>query len=95
LRCRTPLLPTTYVTDLGGGAIICDAEGQVLARRPKDEGAGVVVADVEIKRADTTATPPPGFWIQELDPLSKLAWRAQGWHGRRWYRRHAGRLSQA
>src|SRR5436190_10611615 len=42
IRCKTPLLPMEYVTDFGGGAIICDATGKVLARRAKGDGAGVV-----------------------------------------------------
>jgi predicted amidohydrolase len=94
LRSKTPLLPMPYVTELGGGAIICDAAGKVVARRSKDEGAGIVVADVEIKRVKANAALPAGFWIQELDPLSKLGWRVQGWHGRRWYRRHVAPFSQ-
>jgi predicted amidohydrolase len=88
IRCRTPLLPMEYVTDLGGGAIICDAAGQVLARRAKGDGAGVVVADVEAGRVASPQHIPSGFWIQELDPVSKFGWHVQGWHGRRWYRRH-------
>jgi len=88
IRCRTPLLPTPYVTDLGGGATVCDAAGRVLARRAAGEGPGVVVADVEVGRVESVEAAPAGFWVQELDPLSKAVWRAQGWHGRRWYRRH-------
>ena len=88
LRCQTPLLPMPYVTDLGGGAIICDAEGRVLARRDKGDWPGVVVADVEVGRAASPERAPAGYWIQELDPVSKLGWHVQGWHGRRWYRRH-------
>ena len=88
LTCRTPLLPTPYVTDLGGGAVICDAGGNVVARRTKDEGAGVVVAEIEVGRVDDAAAVPDGYWIQELDPLSRFGWHVQGWHGRRWYRRH-------
>ena len=88
LRCRTPLLPLDYVTELGGGANVCDAAGNVLARRAKDEGAGFVVADVEGGRVASTERVPAGFWVQELDPVSRLGWHVQGWHGRRWYRRH-------
>ncbi len=90
--CKTPLLPMPYVTELGGGAIICDAEGNVAARRSKGDGAGVVVADIEVGRVNTTVPIPAGFWVQELDPLSKLGWHVQGWHGRRWYRRHVAPL---
>ena len=88
IRCKTPLLPMPYVTNLGGGAIICDAAGNILARRAGSEGAGIVVADVEAGRVKTSGPEPAGFWIQELDPLSKVGWHVQGWHGRRWYRRH-------
>jgi predicted amidohydrolase len=88
IRCRTPLLPWDYVTELVGGAVVCDAAGNVLARRDAGEGAGVVVADVEVGRVASPAQVPPGFWVQELDPVSRLGWHVQGWHGRRWYRRH-------
>jgi predicted amidohydrolase len=88
MRCRTPLLPLPYETSLGGGANVCDATGRVLARRAAREGEGVVVADIEPARTETGEREPAGFWIQELDPLSKAGWHLQGWHGRRWYRRH-------
>ncbi|HVF42385.1 MAG TPA: carbon-nitrogen hydrolase family protein [Pyrinomonadaceae bacterium] len=88
LRCKTPMLPLPYDTRLGGGATVCDAAGNVLARRGGGEGEGVVVADVEAARVEPDIPVPPGFWIRELDPVSKAGWHAQGWHGRRWYRRH-------
>ena len=88
IRCQYPLLPMEYVTDLGGGAIICDGSGNVLARRAKGDGAGVVVADIEVGRVGDRAESPRGFWIQDLDPVSRVGWRVQGWHGRRWYKRH-------
>lgn len=88
IRCKTPLLPVGYAADLGGGATVCDAAGRVLARRAKGDGAGVVVADVEAGRIISPGHVPAGFWIQELDPVSKFGWHVQGWHGRRWYRRH-------
>jgi predicted amidohydrolase len=88
LRCRMPLLPVPYDTNLCGGAVICDAAGNILARRDASEGAGVVVADVEVGRVKAVEARPTRFWIQELDPISKFGWHLQGWHGRRWYRRH-------
>ncbi|MGB7923506.1 MAG: carbon-nitrogen hydrolase family protein [Pyrinomonadaceae bacterium] len=88
IRCKTPLLPLPYVANLGGGAVICDAAGNILARRDGSEGAGIVVADIEVGRVKTIEPEPAGVWVQELDPLSKVGWHAQGWHGRRWYRRH-------
>ena len=87
LRCKTPLLPMPYVASLGGGAVICDAAGHILARRDGSEGAGIVIADIEVGRIKTSEPEPSGFWVQKLDPLSKVSWHLQGWHGRRWYRR--------
>jgi predicted amidohydrolase len=91
IRCPTPLLPMEYVTDLIGGAVICDATGSVLARRAKDDRAGVVMADIEVGRVNSKEQVPARFWIQELDPISKFGWHSQRWHGRRWYRRHTAR----
>jgi predicted amidohydrolase len=88
IRCQTPLLPMEYVTELGAGAVICDAAGNVLARRAKGDGAGIIVADIEVGRVVSPEHIPSGFWIQELDPISRFGWHVQGWHGRRWYRRH-------
>jgi hypothetical protein len=91
MRCKTPLLPLPYETGLGGGANVCDAEGQVLARRRAGEGEGFVVADIKPARIESAEPEPEGFWIHDLDPLSKAGWHLQGWHGRRWYRRHVAR----
>lgn len=88
ISCPTPWLPIEYKTDFQGGAIICDATGKVLARRAKSEGAGVVVADIQVGRIDSREQLLSGFWIQGLDPISRLGWRLQGLHGRRWYKRH-------
>lgn len=95
IRCKTPWLPMPYVTELGGGATICDAAGNILARRAASEGAGIVVADIEAGRIETSRPERAGFWIQELDPLSKAGWHVQGWHGRRWYRRHVAPLGKS
>src|SRR5262249_37541457 len=88
MRCQTPLLPMEYVTDLGGGAIICDGAGNILARRAKADGAGMVVADIEVGRIESPVQIPADYWIQPLDPISMFGWFVKGWHGRRWYRRH-------
>jgi predicted amidohydrolase len=88
IRCPAPWLPMEYATDIAGGAIVCDARGKVLGHRSKRDGPGVVVADIEVGRVDSTEKIPSRFWIQELDPVSKFGWYLQRWHGRRWYKRH-------
>jgi predicted amidohydrolase len=91
IRCKMPCAPLSYATTIGGGAIICDAAGNTLARRAAADGPGIVVADIEWGRGKSYEggeVEPKGFWIQDLDPISKFGWQLQGWHGRRWYRRH-------
>jgi len=86
--CPTPWMPIEYETEFLGGAVICDPAGNVLARRAKTEGAGVVVADIQVGRVASAEQIPARFWIQELDPISKFGWHVQGLHGRRWYKRN-------
>jgi predicted amidohydrolase len=88
-RCSTPLLMVPWISQYQGGAIVCDANGEVLAYRSRDQGAGVVVADIKPGSVPTAEPIPDRFWILELDPISEyLGWRAQNWHGKRWYKRH-------
>jgi predicted amidohydrolase len=96
LRCSMPVFGLPYVTEFQGGAIICDASGQVLAHRTREEGAGVVVADIELSRKGAKRPIPDRFWILELDLVSEyLGWRLQNWHGKRWYGRHGPRVQGA
>ena len=88
-RCPTPIIMVPYISQYQGGAIVCDAKGEVLAYRSREQGAGVVVADIQPGGVRTKEPIPDRFWILELDPISEyLGWRAQNWHGRRWYNRH-------
>jgi predicted amidohydrolase len=93
IRCPAPWMPMEYATDIAGGAIICDAMGKVLAHRRKEEGPGIVIADLDVGRVNCTQEVPARFWIQELDPVSKFGWYLQRCHGRRWYKRHVAQRS--
>ncbi|MES2886012.1 MAG: carbon-nitrogen hydrolase family protein [Pseudomonadota bacterium] len=95
-RCPTPLVGVPYISKYQGGSIICDARGEVLAYRHRDEGAGVVVADIEPGRTEPLEPPPDRFWILELDPVSEyFGWRMQRWHGKHWYKRHGAGAQRA
>jgi predicted amidohydrolase len=61
LRCRMPWLPIDYSGRFEGGTMIVAADGTVLASCDQDEGAGVVVADVDIGRRAPKAEPPERF----------------------------------
>ena len=89
LECPLPWSPLTYRGWLQGGAVICDAEGAVLARRDRREGPGVVVADIEPGRRTPVDDIPAGFWFHDRGALSSFTWFYQRHHGKRWYRRHA------
>lgn len=81
-----PVIP--YRGHFQGGALVADAHGTILASRSRDEGAGFVVADVEIGRVPPTDTIPNRYWLHDRGVMSVYAWHVQRLAGRRWYRRH-------
>jgi predicted amidohydrolase len=92
LECEMPWLPLPYRGRYEGGAIVADADGNVLARRDRDRGEGIVVAEVEPGRRQPLRRPPDRFWLHDRGVPAALTWSYQRLHGRRWYRRHvAGR----
>ena len=87
--CPMPELPLfDYAGHFEGGALIADPQGKVLALRRREEGSGVLVAEVEPKRTPPLAPIPDSFWLHRRGPLAALVWNTQRIHGRRWYRRH-------
>lgn len=84
--CPFPATPVTYRGHCEGGAQICDAEGNVLAFRGRDEGNGVVVADVEPTRSQGVPA-SDRFWLQRRGLVPALVWAYQNLHGRRVYDR--------
>ena len=92
IACGMPWTPLPYRGHLQGGATIADGHGRVLARREREEGAGVVLAEVEPGRVPPSAEVPDGFWLHPRGAMAAATWTYQRVHGRRWYRRHtAGR----
>jgi predicted amidohydrolase len=93
--CPSPIIMVPWISQYQGGSIVCDASGEVLAYRSREQGAGVVVADIQPGSVPTTEPIPDRFWILELDPISEyLGWRMQNWHGKRWYKRHGAGARQ-
>jgi predicted amidohydrolase len=89
-RCRMPWLPLPYRGRFEGGAVVCDADGTVLARRDAAEGDGVAIADVRPRRVAPLREPPGRFWLHDRGAIAAAAWSYQRVPGRRYYRRHAG-----
>ena len=74
-----------YNSSYLGEAMIVNAEGKVLGRRAKEEGAGVVVAEVTLPSTPLSREPiPDRFWIPEEMPQpwheSWQRWFAKGGH---------------
>jgi predicted amidohydrolase len=89
IQCRMPELPMlAYRGRMEGGALVADAQGQVLALRDRHAGPGVAVADVDVARVSPVEPSPPRYWLHRRGPLPALSWNTQRLHGRRWYRRH-------
>ncbi len=70
------------------GAVICEADGTVVARRDRTEGEGLAIGEIEPGRRQPLARTPDGFWLHRRGGLAALTWNYQRIHGRRWYRRH-------
>lgn len=89
IECALPWAPLKYRGVAEGGASITDARGEVRALRTRSEGAGFVVADVELGRIEPAEAMPDEYWLCERGPIPALAWNYQRIHGRRWYaKRH-------
>jgi predicted amidohydrolase len=87
--CTLPEIPAIpYRGHFQGGALVTDACGNLLAVRRRDEGAGFVVADVEISRVTPRDPVPDRYWLHNRGAMSVYAWHAHRLLGRRWYRRN-------
>lgn len=85
---RFPWFPgVPYRSHFLGEAQIVDARGNILARMAREEGDGVVTAEIEPGRLVPLDPIPESFWIPRFHPLILAFWHYQRWHGRRHYRR--------
>lgn len=67
-------------------AQITDANGTPLARRRRDEGAGFVLAEIELGKKAPPLPPPARFWIDPLPRSFRAFWYHQNAVGKRLYR---------
>ncbi|HEV7918086.1 MAG TPA: carbon-nitrogen hydrolase family protein [Solirubrobacterales bacterium] len=85
IECRMPWSPLKYKGWTEGGAAVFDATGKALAFRSREEGPGVVVAEVQLGRAPATDAIPDDYWLCRRGAVPSLAWSYQRTHGKRWY----------
>jgi predicted amidohydrolase len=88
ITTRMPTTPLVYRSHFLGGAMITAADGQVLARRDREQGPGFAIADVSIGRVPPLDQPPAGYWLHKRGLFTAASWTYLNWYGRRWYPRH-------
>lgn len=86
VECRFLGTPFQYRGHFEGGTQICDATGRVLGFRAREQGEGIVVADVTFGRTEQTYA-SDRFWLQSRGAIAAAAWAYQGAVGRRFYNR--------
>lgn len=77
-----------YRTEFVGATQIVDAQGRVLASRDTREGVGIVYADIELGRQETSEPIADGFWLPKLPWLIRAYWAQQNACARPWYNRY-------
>ena len=92
ITCPMPGLPIGYKGFFEGNAAIVDADGQVLAKRSAEQGAGIVCAEI-LPAAQSNATEiPDRYWLRSRGLLPAFAWHQQRWLGKRWYARNVRKV---
>jgi len=76
-----------YKGVLEGNAAIVDAKGNILARRRKEEGEGIVTAEITLENNNSNENIPDRFWLRNRSVLPTIAWHYQGFLGKLWYQK--------
>ncbi len=90
VECPWPPGGIPYRGHFQGGAVIADATGQVLAARHREQGPGVVVADVPVLRTEPRKA-PDRFWLHRRGAVAAACWAYQNPWGARKYKRATAR----
>jgi hypothetical protein len=84
------MLPMRYQSVYQGETQIVDAEGTVLARLAREDGIGVITAEIEIGRRPPSESCPPGYWLGirpwSLLLLWHISFRILNLHGKLYYK---------
>ena len=79
------LLDVSYETDLLGETQIVNNEGQIIARLAKEDGPGVLIAEIDLTAKKPSMELPNRFWIPELSQPFKQFWAHQNAVGKPLY----------
>jgi predicted amidohydrolase len=84
-----PGQPVRFASSYLGETQIVNGQGETLARRSREEGAGVITADVVWGEVPGERLPlPHRFWIPEMPEEEKREWKAQLKTGHEYYLSH-------
>lgn len=72
-------------TELQGETQIVDKHGEIVARRSRDEGAGVIFADIDVTPGSPSLGLPDRFWIPEMPEGLLDIWETQNKYGKKIY----------
>ncbi len=90
-KCTMPGLPkliNQYHGVLEGNTAIVDAKGKILARRYKEDGPGIVLAEVSLGNINPERDIPDRFWLRKRTLLAAFSWNYHGFLTRRWYKKN-------
>jgi predicted amidohydrolase len=88
IECSMPWMPIKYKGYYEAGAMIVNADGDVLAVRDRHEGPGVVIANVVPGKQTPLQEIPYDYWLHKRGAIPAFAWMYQRLHGKRWYGKH-------
>lgn len=84
---ETPLMPDIpYKSYYLGETQIVDGSGKILARLSREDGEGVILANIDLKKKWKPSEPiPDRFWIPDMPQGLKQAWNIFNKHGEKYY----------
>lgn len=86
---KFPSIPgLTYRGELEGHAAIIDGAGNILAHRSKEEGAGIVFAEISPGYIGSAEKIPNSYWLRKRGLLPAMSWTMDGFFGKRWYKKN-------
>jgi hypothetical protein len=84
-----PGKPTPFPSSYLGETQIVDGRGEILARMSREEGEGVITADIKLGEVPRERVPiPERFWIPEMPPEEVRQWEGQLKSGHEFYLSH-------
>lgn len=89
IESQFPSIPfMNYKGKLEGHTAIINAEGEILAHRSKEQGQGIVIADITPGYSGSNQKIPDTFWLRSRGVLPTISWTMDGFFGKRWYKKN-------